>query len=133
MSDLTEPTTGTAVPDPATADRDRMERRRAALLAALTALGDGAADPAHVAAVATAPGFRVAGSQEGPLAEHRADRRRAMTQVLARLDPAEVADTARLVERLTVARPDLVHPMTGETMTVLDWVNRGGDPAAVRL
>ncbi|GEM_PF-5260740 len=120
-------------------DAERLSARRDALVAALTGLSAAElADDALVAAVATAPGFRrpalegPAGGAGDVLAESRARRRTDLARILAVAPGPSRGEASALADWLTGIRDDLVHPMTGESMTLLDWVNRGG-PLEVAL
>jgi predicted amidohydrolase len=121
-------------------DNDRLAARREALAAALGALtAHELADDARVAGLATAPGFRPSAANErggdtatGVLAASRARRRADLAELLAVAPPAARGEAAALADWLTAIREDLVHPMTGESMSLLDWVNRGG-PVDVAL
>lgn len=118
-------------------DAERLSARRDALAAALTGLSAAElADDALVAAVATAPGFRRTGLEElsadaghdpaNVLAMSRARRRTDLARILAVAPGQARGEASLLADWLTGIREELVHPMTGESMTLLDWVNRGG-------
>lgn len=124
------------------ADADRLVRRTAALAGALSALSSAElGDDEVVAGVCVTPGFRRPSRSEAgaadelstdrqradPLAGHRDARRAVMVDVLAQVPENVRRKPAALAEHLCRVNPRLVHPMTGEEMSLLDWVNRGGD------
>ncbi len=109
------------------ADGVRLARRRDALVAALTAAGVGL-DDAGVAAIAAAPGFMPGPDPQDPVLAAARVRRRADLAAVLHAAPAQLrAEPEALADWLTGIRTNLVHPTTGEPMSLLDWVNRGGD------
>ncbi|MEO7070541.1 MAG: carbon-nitrogen family hydrolase [Nostocoides sp.] len=111
-------------------DEGRLVARRAALARALGSLTrEELADDETVAAISTAPGFTPgSGHVEATdaLAASRVRRRADLARLLPLAPPAVRGEPGALADWLTGIREDLVHPMTGESLTLLDWVNRGG-------
>lgn len=113
-------------------DDERQARRRASLIGALASLSDAdRADVRVVAAVLVAPGFRRPDADApGPLVADRAARADVMSAVLTAFPMILGTGGECAAAELTRPRTSLEHPMTGETMSLLDWVLRGGSAAA---
>lgn len=115
-------------------DAQRLARRSTTLRTALAGLPAQARHDYHaIATVLVAPGFRPVADEGLPpaVAAHRAERRAVMVGVLDALERSRpgLVPTG-LAPALTDVRAGLVHPMTGESLCLLDWVLRGGDPSA---
>lgn len=112
---------------------ERAERRRAALVAALESIPYAdRTDRGLVARRLVTPGFAdVPLDGDDGLAAGRRARAEVMTEVLTAYPGLLESGHDCAAAELTRVRPDLVHPMTGEQLSLLDWVLRGGDAATV--
>ena len=109
-------------------DDARAERRRAALAAALDAIpAEDRSDVGVVARRLVAPGFaEVPLDGDDALSADRGARALVMAEVLTAFPMLLGTGDECAAEELTRPRSALVHPMTGEVVSLLDWVLRGG-------
>ncbi len=120
-----DPSTGTGTE---AGEDERLERRRTALAAALDAVPAGArADVGAVARRLVTPGFAdLPPDGADALSADRRARAGVMAEVLTALPMLLGTGDECAASELTRPREALVHPMTGEVVSLLDWVLRGG-------
>ncbi len=109
-------------------DLDREERRRTALAAAIDSVPcEARSDVTVVARRLVTPGFAdVPHDGDDPLSSDRRARAGVMAEVLTAFPMLLGTGDWCAAEELTRPRAALVHPMTGEVVSLLDWVLRGG-------